>query len=152
MATINGSFDFTGSFGNMRCYWDSGTKKWIFGKKGGFDKKQFDTLDTLKPQRENASDFSGRIKWGSLLYASLEFVTDKLGKPISCHEFILLKKLYEYQYKLLTYYHDPDGKNILINELSWELKNGKIIVWFYKVGDKWKSIDNLSWDPNLIKY
>ena len=74
MATINGPFDFTGSFGNMRCYWDPGTKKWIFGKKGGFDKKQFETLETLKPQRENASDLSGRSKWGSLLYESLTSV------------------------------------------------------------------------------
>src|ERR1700687_414601 len=74
MATINGPFDIKGSFGNMRCYWDPGTKKWIFGKKGGFDKKQFETLETLRPQRENASDLSGRSKWGSLLYESLTSV------------------------------------------------------------------------------
>ena len=71
MATINGPFEFNGSVGNMRCYYDPGTKKWIYGKKGGYDKNQFKTLDSLEPQRNNASDFGGRSKWGSLLYESL---------------------------------------------------------------------------------
>jgi hypothetical protein len=83
---------------------------------------------------------------------SLEFVIDKLGKPISCHEFILSKKLYEYQYKLLTYFPEPEGKNILIKELLWEMKKEKTVVWFHKVDNKWKSIDNLSWNTDLIKY
>ena len=74
MATINGPFDFKGSLGNMRCYYDPGTKKWIYGKKGGFDKNQYETLVTLKPQRENASDLGGCSKWGSLLYQSLTSV------------------------------------------------------------------------------
>lgn len=74
MAIINGPFDFTGSFGNMRCYYDPGTKKWIFGKKGGFDKNQFETLPSLQPARDNASEFGGRSKWGSLLYESLSAV------------------------------------------------------------------------------
>ena len=71
MATINGPFDVKGSFGNLRCYYDPGTKKWIFGKKGGYDKNQYNSLASLKPQRENTSDFGGRSKWGSLLYQSL---------------------------------------------------------------------------------
>jgi hypothetical protein len=71
MATINGPFDFKGSIGNTRCYWDPGTKKWIYGKKGSYDKNQFKTLESLEPQRENTSDFGGRSKWGSLLYQSL---------------------------------------------------------------------------------
>jgi hypothetical protein len=74
MATINGPFDVKGSFGNMRCYYDPGTKKWIFGKKGGYDKNQYNTLASLKPQRENASELTGRSKWGSLLYQSLTSV------------------------------------------------------------------------------
>jgi len=74
MATINGPFDVKGSFGNMRCYYDPGTKKWVFGRKGGFNKKQYQTLDSLEPQRENASDLIGRSKWGSLLYQSLTSV------------------------------------------------------------------------------
>src|ERR1035437_393335 len=71
MAIINGPFDFNGSFGNMRCYYDPGTKKWVFGRKGGFNKNQYQTLDSLEPQRENASDLTGRSKWGSLFYQSL---------------------------------------------------------------------------------
>jgi hypothetical protein len=71
MAIIDGPFDFKGGFGNMRCYWDPGTKKWIFGKKGGFDQNQFKTLASLKPQRDNASDFGGCSSWSSLLYTSL---------------------------------------------------------------------------------
>ena len=71
MAIINGPFDFTGSFGNMRCYYDPGTGKWIFGKKGGFDQNQFKTLASLQPTRDNASEFGGRSSWGSLLYQGL---------------------------------------------------------------------------------
>ena len=71
MAIIDGPFDFTGTFGNMLSYCNPGTKKWILRKKGGFDKKQFKTLDTLQPQRDNASVFGGRSKWGSLLYDDL---------------------------------------------------------------------------------
>ena len=71
MAIIDGPFDFSGSMGNMRSYWDPATKKRIFGKKGGFDGNQFATLGSLQPQRDNASDFSGRSRWGSLLYDSL---------------------------------------------------------------------------------
>jgi len=74
MAIINGPFEFSGSLGNNRCYWDPGTKKWIFGKKGGFTRNQFKTLESLQPQRENANDFKGRSKWGSLLYDSLTCV------------------------------------------------------------------------------
>jgi hypothetical protein len=74
MATINGPFEFNGSFGNMRCYYDPGTKKWVFGRKGGFDLNQYNTLASLKPQRDNASELIGRSKWGSLLYQSLTFV------------------------------------------------------------------------------
>ena len=33
MATINGPFDFTNSFGNMRCYWDPAPKNGSSGKK-----------------------------------------------------------------------------------------------------------------------
>ena len=74
MATINGPFEFNGSFGNMRCYYDPGTKKWVFGRKGGFGKDQFEKLVSLQPQRENASDLVGRSKWSSLLYQSLTAV------------------------------------------------------------------------------
>ena len=83
---------------------------------------------------------------------SVEFIIDKLGKPTNSQEFILTKKLYEYQYGLLTYFQEPEGKNIHIKELVWEIKNKKTIVWFSIVDNNWKSLDNLSWNPNLIKY
>jgi len=83
---------------------------------------------------------------------SVEFIIDKLGKSTCCHEFILTKKLYEYQYGLLTYFPEPEGKNIHIKELAWEIKNKKTIVWFNNVDNDWKSLDNLSWNPNLIKF
>jgi hypothetical protein len=44
MAIINGPIEFKGSFGNMRCYYDPGTKQSVFGLKGGFNKKQYQTL------------------------------------------------------------------------------------------------------------
>jgi hypothetical protein len=71
MATINGPLDFTGSLGNLRCYVDPATGKKILGKKGGYTKKQFDTLDSLEENRNNANDFGGSSMWASLLYASL---------------------------------------------------------------------------------
>ena len=83
---------------------------------------------------------------------SMEFVIEKLGKPDSTHEFILTKKLYEYQYRLLTYYPEPEGKNILIKEFIWENSHKKTVVWFHKVNDKLESLDNLTWNPNKIKY
>jgi hypothetical protein len=104
MATINGPFEFKGSFGNMRCYYDPGTKKWVFGRKGGFTKKQYQTLESLKPQRDNASDLVGCSKWGSLLYQSLTSVQQLMdircwgkimagGKIIQRHDTISPKGL-----------------------------------------------------------
>ena len=71
MATIKGPFDFTGSFGNLRCYDDPKTGKRILAKKGGYTKKQFDTLPSLDKNRKNANDFGGASTWASLLYAGL---------------------------------------------------------------------------------
>jgi hypothetical protein len=83
---------------------------------------------------------------------SIEIVNQKLGTPDSTNEFILTKKLYEYQYKLLVYYPEPEGKNILIKEAIWKSRKTKTVVWFSKVEGKWVSIDNLTWNPNKIKY
>ena len=83
---------------------------------------------------------------------STEFVIEKLGKPDSTNEFILTKKLYEYQYRLLMCFPEPEGKNILIKEFIWENSHKKTVVWFHKVNDKLESIDNLTWNPNKIKY
>jgi hypothetical protein len=71
MATIKGPLDFTGSFGNMRCYDDPSTGKRILGKKGGFTRKQFETLDSLQPTRDNVNEFIASSIWASLFYAGL---------------------------------------------------------------------------------
>ena len=71
MATIKGPLDFTGSFGNLRCYDDPATGKRILAKKGGYTKNQFETLETLEKNRKNANDFGGSSAWASLLYKSL---------------------------------------------------------------------------------
>ena len=71
MAIINGPFDFTGSLGNMHCYFDPATGKWILAKNGGPPKKLMDTLPSLKKARDYARELGGRSKWGSLLKQSL---------------------------------------------------------------------------------
>ena len=71
MSTINGPFDFTGSFGNFRCYDDPGTGKRILAGKGGPSKEQFDTLPSMQVPRENANEFGGRSKWASKFKESL---------------------------------------------------------------------------------
>lgn len=83
---------------------------------------------------------------------SIESVTKEIGKPDSTIEFILSNKIKEYQYGLLTYYPEPEGKDILIKEYIWEHKHEKRVVWFHKVNGKWVSIDNLTWNPDKIKY
>ena len=59
MAIINSPFNFNGSFGNMRCYFDPATGQWILAKNGGFNKNQYDTLPSLKVTRENTNEFAG---------------------------------------------------------------------------------------------
>ena len=71
MSTIKGPFDFTGSFGNLRCYDDPATGKRILAGKGGYTKNQFKTLESLEPNRENASEFGASSIWASLLYDGL---------------------------------------------------------------------------------
>jgi hypothetical protein len=71
MSVIKGPFDFTGSFGNLRCYDDPGTGKRILSKKGGPSKNQFDSLETMQQARENTNEFGGCSKWASLFKESL---------------------------------------------------------------------------------
>lgn len=82
---------------------------------------------------------------------SVELVIKSLGKPNNEKEFVLTKNLFEYQYGLLKYYPEPEGKNISIKELCWENKNKKTVVWFHKVNEQWESLDNITWSDN-IKY
>jgi hypothetical protein len=83
---------------------------------------------------------------------TIEIVNQKLGSPDSINEFILTRRLYEYQYKLLHYYPEPEGKNILIKETVWNRGKTKTVVWFKKVEENWISIDNLTWNTDKIKY
>ena len=80
------------------------------------------------------------------------YLIEKLGSPYSTVEFILTKKLYEYQYGLLKYYPEPDGKNIHIKELVWRNKHKKTMVWLHNVKGNWESIDNITWNPDKLKY
>lgn len=83
---------------------------------------------------------------------SVDYLVRKLGSPDSTIEFILTKKLYEYQYGLLKYYPEPEGKNIHIKEFIWISNHKKTVVWLHNVKGKWESIDNITWNPDKIKY
>jgi len=74
MAIINGPFNFNGSFGKMRCYFDPATGKWILAKNGGFTREQYNTLPSLKVTRENTNEFSGCSIWASKLKESLSYI------------------------------------------------------------------------------
>lgn len=83
---------------------------------------------------------------------SIEFIKDKFGSPNYDKEFVLSKSLYEYQYGLLVYYPEPDGKNIKIKELNWNKGSNNIVVWFHIIEDKWVSFDNITWNPDKVKF
>lgn len=83
---------------------------------------------------------------------SINFLIEKLGSPDNTVEFILTKELPEYRYGLLKYYPEPEGKNIHIKELIWESNHKKTVIWFHNDKENWVSIDNLTWNPDKIKY
>jgi hypothetical protein len=74
MAIINGPFEFTGSLGNMHCYYDPATGKWILAKNGGPTQEQMNTLASLANARAYARELGGRSRWGSLLKQSLSCI------------------------------------------------------------------------------
>jgi hypothetical protein len=74
MSTIKGPFDFTGSFGNIRCYEDTALGKRILSRKGGPTRDQFLTHPKYARQREFSKEFGGRSKWASMLKATLSDV------------------------------------------------------------------------------
>lgn len=83
---------------------------------------------------------------------SIDFLKEKYGLPTSEKEFILSKALYEYQYGLLVYYPKPDGKNIHIIECVWDKKHKSTVVWFHIIEGKWVSLDNITWNPDKVKF
>ena len=80
---------------------------------------------------------------------SINYITERLGKPTTEIEFILTKSVYEYQYGLLKHYPEPEGKKILIKEYCWEKKNKKTVVWFHKTNNDWVSLENLTWKDKI---
>lgn len=83
---------------------------------------------------------------------SIEFIKENIGIPTYEKEFVLTKALYEYQYELLSYYPEPNGKNIQIKELGWNKGHKMTIVWFHKINHKWVSLCNVIWNPNRTKF
>jgi hypothetical protein len=71
MATIKGPLDITGSFGDIRIYYDPATGKKIVSTKGGPTKEQINNDPNCKRTKECANEFGGRSKWASLLKQSL---------------------------------------------------------------------------------
>jgi hypothetical protein len=88
----------------------------------------------------------------SLNGKSIEFIKEKIGNPTTYKEFVLTKSLYEYQYGLLVYYPEPDGKNIHIMEYVWDKEHKNTVVWFHLIKNKWVSLDNLTWNPDKVKF
>ena len=71
MSKIKGPFQFIGSFGNVRCYYDPATEQYIMAGKGGYTREQFLTLKSLEENRKNAGEFGASSHWASSLYDSL---------------------------------------------------------------------------------
>jgi hypothetical protein len=83
---------------------------------------------------------------------SPEYLINKFGEPEFTNEFILSSSVYEYQYGLFKFYPDPDGKDIRIREISWKRLFKRTTVWFGIKKGKWVSIDNVSWNPKIVKF
>jgi hypothetical protein len=71
MSTINGPFDFNGSMGNMRSYYDPSLGKQVLSGKGGPTREQFLTDPNYARQRQVSSEFIGRSIWASQVRQSL---------------------------------------------------------------------------------
>lgn len=74
MSIIKGPFDFTGSFGNMRCYDDPSIGKRILSRKGGPTRVQFLTDPAYVRQRQVSNEFGGCSIWASQVKQGLSDV------------------------------------------------------------------------------
>ncbi len=74
MAELKGPFLFTGSFGNLRAYYDKALKKYFVSTKGGSTKELINNNPSMERQRENISEFTACTKWASQLRKSLESI------------------------------------------------------------------------------
>lgn len=75
MSIIKGPFDFTGSFGNMRCYDDPSIGKRILSRKGGPTRVQFLTDPAYARQRQVSNEFGGCSIWASQVKQGLSDVS-----------------------------------------------------------------------------
>jgi hypothetical protein len=75
-----------------------------------------------------------------------------LQKADDSTSFVLSDTLHEYQYHLLSYYPNPNGKNIQIKQYVWNKRNNKTIIWFHNVQGHWISFDNLIWNKNAVHF
>ena len=71
MSIIKGPFEFTGSMGNMRSYYDPSLGKQILAKKGGPTPEQFLKDPNYERQRQVSSELIGRSIWASQVKQSL---------------------------------------------------------------------------------
>lgn len=83
----------------------------------------------------------------------IRFILEERGIPdAECDFLIKTDSLQEYQYNLYNIFPRYKEEKIEIKELSWSKKRVKSIIWFYRVGEDWISIDNLTWDTTEINY
>ena len=71
MAELKGPILFTGSIGNIRCYYDKTLKRYILSTKGGSTKKLIENNPAFARQRENMAEFKACATWSSQLRISL---------------------------------------------------------------------------------
>lgn len=71
MATHKGPFDFDGSLGNFRSYYDPATGKQIVGENGGPTSDEFWNNPNYGPAQKRANELGGRSKWASFLKLGL---------------------------------------------------------------------------------
>lgn len=71
MAQLKGAIQFTGSLGNIRCYYDRQLKRYTLSTKGGATKEQINNNSAFARTRENMSEFAACGKWASQLRKSL---------------------------------------------------------------------------------
>jgi hypothetical protein len=71
MATHKGPFDFDGSMGGFRSYYDPSTGKRIDGETGGPTSDEFWNNPNYLPAQKRAIELGGRSKWASLIKLGL---------------------------------------------------------------------------------
>lgn len=79
-------------------------------------------------------------------------IVEILGVPDYEVTFLLESHMYEFRLGLISLFPDTSINNIFIRELTWESKRRTTKVWFYQESGEWKSVDNLSWNPNVVQF